>query len=150
MSTLLLAISYYFSPGIAGGCLWYNQYKRGERKFTSFLLWQDHHAKVFFGGLPFGRYNLRPYTDVNSVICKLIVGGLASLFVGGGICRANDGGSIVLVIGHSPSHGLRRAIPLIEGAKKSVPQKRRKRYYEGYRNCSSGGRFGENRHSQRN
>jgi len=103
------------------------QYKRGERKFTSFLLWQDHHAKVFFGGLPFGRYNLRPYTDVNSVICKLIVGGLASLFVGGGICRANDGGSIVLVIGHSPSHGLRRASPLREGAK-GCREKRRKIY----------------------
>ena len=25
MSTLLLAISYFFAPGIAGGCLWYNQ-----------------------------------------------------------------------------------------------------------------------------
>lgn len=25
MSTLLLAISYFFTPGIAGGCLWYNQ-----------------------------------------------------------------------------------------------------------------------------
>ena len=27
MSTLLLAISYFFTPGIAGGCLWYNQSK---------------------------------------------------------------------------------------------------------------------------
>ena len=27
LSTLLLAISYFFTPGIAGGCLWYNQCK---------------------------------------------------------------------------------------------------------------------------
>ena len=27
LSTLLLAISYFFTPGIAGGCLWYNQSK---------------------------------------------------------------------------------------------------------------------------
>ena len=27
MSTLLLAISYFFTPGIAGGCLWCNQHE---------------------------------------------------------------------------------------------------------------------------
>ena len=47
----------------------------------------------------------------------MIVGGLASLFEGGGICEANDGGSVVHTMGHSPSHGLRRASPLKEGAK---------------------------------
>ena len=36
---------------------------------------------------------------------------------GGGICEANDGGSVVCTVGHSPSHGLRRASPLSEGAK---------------------------------
>ena len=56
------------------------------------------------------------FTDTNSVICKIIVGGLASLFEGGGICEANDGGSVVLKKGHSPRHGLRRASPLSEGA----------------------------------
>ena len=63
------------------------------------------------------RYNLALFTDTNSVICKIIVGGLASLFEGGGICEANDGGSVVLKKGHSPRHGLRRASPLPEGAK---------------------------------
>jgi len=62
------------------------------------------------------RYNLLAFTDTNSVICKIIVGGLASLFEGGGICEANDGRSVVRTMGHSPSHGLRRASPLIEGA----------------------------------
>ena len=47
----------------------------------------------------------------------MIVGGLASLVEGGGICEANDGGSVVCTIGHAPSHGLRRASPLSEGAK---------------------------------
>ena len=50
----------------------------------------------------FGRYNLLPFTDTNSVICKIIVGGLASLFEGGGICEANDGRSVVRTMGHSP------------------------------------------------
>ena len=36
------------------------------------------------------------------------VRGLASIF---------DEGSVALLIGHSPSHGLRRASPLREGAK---------------------------------
>ena len=57
------------------------------------------------------------FTDTNSVICKIIAGSLASLFEGGGICEANDGGSVVHSVGHSPSHGLRRASPLTEGAK---------------------------------
>ena len=34
MSTALLAISYYFTPGIAGGCLWYNQYKKTPVSLT--------------------------------------------------------------------------------------------------------------------
>ena len=68
----------------------------------------------------------------------MIVGSLASLFEGGGICGANDGGSVAFATGHSPSHGLRRASPLKEGAKGRC-EKRRKIYYEGYRNCSSGG-----------
>ena len=63
------------------------------------------------------KYKSPEFTDTNSVICKKIVGGLASLFEGGGICEANDGGSVVCTIGHSPSHGLRRASPLNEGAK---------------------------------
>ena len=90
------------------------------------------------------RYNLSLFTDTNSVICKIIVGGLASLFEGGGICEANDGGSVVCTIGHSPSHGLRRASPLIEGGQ-GMLQKRRKIYYEGYRNCPSGGGMRYNR-----
>ena len=31
--------------------------------------------------------------------------------------RSEDGGSVVYTMGHSPSHGLRRASPLSEGAK---------------------------------
>ena len=58
------------------------------------------------------RYNLDLFTDTNSVICKIIVGSLASLFEGGGICGANDGGSVAFATGHSPSHGLRRDSPL--------------------------------------
>ena len=32
--------------------------------------------------------------------------------------RSEDGGSVVCTVGHSPSHGSRRASPLSEGAKK--------------------------------
>ena len=53
----------------------------------------------------------------------MIVGGLASLFEGGGICKANDGGSVVCTMGHSPSHGLRRASPLGEGTKGVLREK---------------------------
>ena len=56
----------------------------------------------------------------------MIVGGLASL-----------------------SHGVRRASPLWEGAKKCALQKRRK-IYESNRNCQKSGRFGQNRHPKRN
>ena len=38
MSTLLLAISYYFSPCKAGGCLWYNQNKRVANATPSLCL----------------------------------------------------------------------------------------------------------------
>jgi len=53
----------------------------------------------------------------------MIVGGLASLFEGGGFCEAKDGGSVVCAIGHSPSHGVRRASPLSEGAKECAAEK---------------------------
>ena len=44
---------------------------------------------------------------------------LASLFEGGGFAKGEDGGSVVIRIGHSPSHDLRRDSPLKEGAKAS-------------------------------
>ena len=44
---------------------------------------------------------------------------LASLYEGGGFAKGEDGGSVVIRIGHSPSHDLRRDSPLKEGAKAS-------------------------------
>ena len=71
------------------------------------------------------RTNIPPsVADTSIVICKMIAGGLASLFEGGGICEANGGGSAVCTMGNSLSHGLRRASPLSEGARKCAPQKR--------------------------
>ena len=46
---------------------------------------------------------------------------LASLLEGGGFCEAKDGGSVVGLMGHSPSRGLRPDSPLREGAKDMHP-----------------------------
>ena len=95
-----------------------------------------------------GQYNLISFTNNSIVICKIIVGGLASLFEGGGICEANDGGSVVLKEDTPPVTAFAVPAPSARGPR-GAPQKRRK-IYESYWHCQKSGRFGENRDSQGN
>ena len=90
------------------------------------------------------QYNLRVFTDTNSVICRIIVGGLASLFEGGGICEANDGGSVVRTMGHSPSQKSKIFASPLYTRGPYQPQKRRK-IYECNRCCQTGGGIWYNR-----